>query len=91
MDRSVYGQGDTSGEPYGLAYQPYRLTKKDAPAPGCEYSYAKGCNPLFFLLHFTSLPSCPNEECSSGNVASQLWNWNETRFQDGSKSSRFTY
>lgn len=37
MDRSVYGEGDTSNEPYGLAYQPFRLTKKDTPAPGCKF------------------------------------------------------
>ncbi|XP_032778758.2 paxillin isoform X6 [Daphnia magna] len=32
MDRSVYGEGDTS--PYGVNYNPFRLTKKDTPAPG---------------------------------------------------------
>ncbi|KAI9565909.1 putative paxillin-like isoform X1 [Daphnia sinensis] len=32
MDRSVYGEGETS--PYGVNYNPFRLTKKDTPAPG---------------------------------------------------------
>lgn len=35
MDRSVYGEGDTS--PYGVNYNPFRLTKKDTPAPGCKF------------------------------------------------------
>lgn len=39
MDRSGYGEGDVSSEPYGLTYQPYRLTKKDTPAPGCELPF----------------------------------------------------
>ena len=36
MDRSVYGGGDPSSEPYGMSYNTYRLTKKETPAPGCK-------------------------------------------------------
>ena len=50
MDRSAYGQGDTSSEPYGLTYQPFRLTKKDTPAPGCEYKQMLQRAIGFFLL-----------------------------------------
>lgn len=35
----MYGEGDTTNEPYGLAYHPYRLTKKETPAPGCKLDH----------------------------------------------------
>ena len=37
MDRSVYGKGDPTSEPYGMTYHTYRLTKKESPAPGCKF------------------------------------------------------
>lgn len=54
MDRSVYGEGDTS--PYGVNYNPFRLTKKDTPAPGCKFifllswSWSSGKGGFFLLF-----------------------------------------
>ena len=47
MDRSVYGQGDTTSEPYGFTSRPFRLTKKETPAPGCKFSFLSCTIPSF--------------------------------------------
>lgn len=60
MDRSMYGEGDTTSEPYGLTYQPFRLTKKETPAPGCKSSSIAQFHLLLRFILFGTLSLVQN-------------------------------
>lgn len=89
MDRSMYGEGDTTSEPYGLAYQPFRLTKKETPAPG----YALLAD-LQTTLHangpVTGTASADNSWAEGGqHTASQSYQYHNS--QPGDYDQQVTY
>jgi len=85
----MYGEGDTTSEPYGLAYQPFRLTKKETPAPG----YALLAD-LQTTLHangpVTGTASADNSWAEGGqHTASQSYQYHNS--QPGDYDQQVTY